>query len=67
MDYVLHEDPDGFKRRGGRIERCPTCPAKPPKLSPDQRSRLETIGELADLLGDDIDGLAATLDDFDLA
>ncbi len=63
MDYVLHEDPGGFKRQGGRIDHCPCCPKERPKLSPEQRRWLETVGILADLLGDDIDGLAVALDD----
>ena len=56
-DYVLHEDPKAFKRRGGRIDRCPCCPKEKPKHS---------RAELADLLGDDLDGLAVTLEDFRL-
>ncbi|MBP7937214.1 MAG: hypothetical protein GX616_25390 [Planctomycetes bacterium] len=66
MDYVLHEDPGGFKRRGGRIEHCPCCPKEPPKHSTREQGRLETVAALADLLGDDVDGLAATLEDLEL-
>ncbi len=66
MDHVLHEEPEEFKRRGGRIDRCPACPKGRPKLHPKERARLQTIRELADALGDDIDGFAATLEDFGL-
>ena len=34
--------------------------------SPEEQDRLDAIRELADTLGDDIDGLAGTLDDFGL-
>ena len=66
MDYVLHDEPEGFQRRGGRIDRCPLCPETTPKHSPRQQERLDAIREVADLLGDDIDGLAASLEDFGL-
>ncbi len=63
MDYVRHEEPDAFKRRGGRIDHCPCCPKEKPKHSANQQERLDVIAELADLLGEDIDGLAGTLED----
>ena len=66
MDYVLHEDPKAFKRHGGRIDHCPCCPKHKPKHSAKQQARLDAIAELANLLGDDVDGLAGTLDDFGL-
>ncbi|MFH1416757.1 MAG: hypothetical protein ABII12_00505 [Planctomycetota bacterium] len=66
MDYVRHEEPEAFKRRGGRIDHCPCCPEKKPKHSAKEQERLDAIAALADLLGDDIDGLAGTLDDFGL-
>ena len=66
MDYVLHEEPEAFRRRGGRIDRCPCCPKHKPKHSPEERHRLAAIRELANLLGDDVDGLAGTLEDFGL-
>ena len=66
MDYVLHEDPGEFKRRGGRIDRCPCCPKQKPKHSPREQARLDAVAGLADLLGDDVDGLAAELADLGL-
>jgi hypothetical protein len=66
MDYVLHEEPEAFRRRGGRIDHCPCCPKHKAKHSAKERHRLAVIRELADLLGDDVDGLAGTLDDFGL-
>jgi hypothetical protein len=66
VDYVLHEEPLGFRRRGGRIDRCPVCPEETPEHSPEERHRLIAIRELANLLGDDIDGLATSLEDFGL-
>ncbi len=63
---MIHEDPEAFKRRGGRIDHCPACPKEKPQHSRRELGRLDAIRELADLLGDDIDGLAGTLEDFDL-
>ena len=64
MDYVLHEAPHEFTRTHGRIDRCPACPTTgDPQLSAAQRARLEAVATLADILGDDIDGLAAELED----
>ena len=64
MDYVLHEAPHEFTRTHGRIDRCPACPAtgRPP-LSAAEQERLYFAAELADMLGPDIDGLAAELED----
>ncbi len=66
VDYVRHEEPDEFERRGGVITVCPCCRNKPVKLSKETKERLAAVREIAGLLGDDIDGLAATLEDFDL-
>ncbi len=63
---MIHEDPKAFARCGGRIDRCPACPKQKPRHSRRELGRLDAIRELADLLGDDIDGLAGTLEDFDL-
>lgn len=64
--HVLHEDPSGFDRVGGLIRRCPTCPSEEPKLDPQTRGRLASAAALAELMGDDVDGLAGVLDDFGL-
>lgn len=66
VDTVLHDMPDEFERKGGRITHCPSCPTAKPRLSRATESRLAIISTLADTLGDDVDGLAATLEDFDL-
>ncbi len=66
LDYVLHDAPGDFKRTGGLITHCPSCPTEEPKHPPAQRERLAAIAMLAGLLGNDIDGLAASLEDFDL-
>ena len=64
MDYVLHEAPHEFTRTHGRIDRCPACPATgSPPLSAAERARLHAVAELADILGPDIDGFAAELED----
>ena len=67
MDYVLHEAPHEFTRTHGRIDRCPACRATGrPSLSAAERERLIAVAELANILGDDIDGLAAELEDLGL-
>lgn len=63
---VLHGQPHAFRRRGGLIRWCPTCPAVRPVLSDAERHRLDCIAETAMLFGNDVDGLAATLADSDL-
>ena len=64
--HVLHEEPENFVRTGGVIQACPHCKGEKQKLSEPQRTRLDEIAALAELLGDDIDGFAATLEDFGL-
>ena len=67
MYYVLHEDPDAFTRTNGVITHCPCCKTrKTKKLSPKDQFRTEATAALGDILGDDIDGLAASLEDFGL-
>lgn len=66
MHHVLHDEPEDFERHGGVILQCPSCPKEAPKLSDEERKRLETIRTLGELLGDDIDAFAAELEDFDL-
>lgn len=67
MDYVLHEEPESFERVGGNITHCPCCETTSQEdISPQQREKLEIIENLAELLGDDIDGLAAEIEDLGL-
>ena len=65
VDHVLHDEPGGFDRSGGLIRSCPCCHGKEPDgMTEERRSRLSAVAAVAELLGDDVDGLAATLDDF---
>ena len=58
VDYVLHEEPHGFDRRGGRILACPCCHGTTPEgISQAERDRLSAVAAVAELLGDDVDGL----------
>ena len=67
VDYVLHEAPREFTRTHSRIDRCPACPAMGrPVLSQEERERLDSIAEIADMCGDDIDSFAAELEDLGL-
>ncbi len=63
LDYVVHEAPCAFVRQGGLIRRCPSCPKDPPRLPAELAMRLSTVAAMAQLFGDDLDGLAATLED----
>ena len=54
-----------FGQRRLVVLHCPCCPKDGSKL-PDANERAAITQELAQLLGDDEDGLAATLEDFAL-
>ena len=58
---------DGWKFGRSRLAvlHCPCCP-KDGTGRPDAREREQITRELAELLGDDEDGLASTLEDFGL-
>ena len=62
MDTVLHDEPEEFTRQGAAIVHCPACKenGKPP---PELREKLLAAREAGDLLGDDVDGYAAMLED----
>jgi hypothetical protein len=68
LDYVLHEEPDGFVRKGAAIVSCPCCKERQhgKKLSKEERQRLEAARALGELAGDDVDGHAADLEDLGL-
>ncbi len=67
IDHVLHEEPEEFDRRGALIRACPVCDGtRPANQSHEQREHLDAIAQVALMLGDDIDGFAACLEDFDL-
>lgn len=63
LDYVLHEKPRAFRRKGGLIQHCPACPESSPQLDAHHSLRLATVATMAELMGDDVDGLAAVLED----
>lgn len=66
METVLHESPERFERHGGAIHSCPSCKGKSVELSEEEEFKSMATSALADVLGDDIDGLAASLEDFNL-
>jgi hypothetical protein len=64
--HVLHEEPEEFDRQGGLIRACPCCHGKEPEdMTDETRRRLRAVAEVAEVLGDDVDGLAALIDDLD--
>jgi len=72
--HVIHDEPQSFKREGSAIRQCPCCDdneqyqeenlTEKEKLL--EKERLEAVEMVCDLLGDDIDGAAAFLEDFGL-
>lgn len=61
MDYVLHEAEKGeFKRKGSLISKCPACDENGPAKEEVQ----DMIGAIALVMGDDIDGAAAEMEDW---
>lgn len=62
--YVRHEAKEGFSQVGPVIVSCPCCEGRPQLLSPEQREYLATVRQISVLLGDDIDDVAACLEDF---
>lgn len=64
LDYVLHDEPEGFEREGAAIVSCPCCKERKDKLSGKERAKLRVAAELGQLLGDDVDGYAAELEDY---
>lgn len=66
MDYVLHEAPDDFEKRGSVIVGCPSCAGKEVTFGTGTKNRLTAIAVVGDLLGDDVDGYAAFIEDMGL-
>ena len=66
LDYVLHDDEEGFERTGSVIASCPACQGREVAISKPEAERLAVIRELARFAGDDLDGFAAYLEDFGL-
>ena len=67
LDYVLHEEPEGFVREGAAIVACPCCGSSDRHLSAEEQERLAAARELGMLFGDDVDGYAAELEDLGLS
>lgn len=66
IHHVLHDaEPDDFTREGGAIFKCPACPADESEISPGMKRRAGLAAVLASVLGDDIDGMAAELEDLE--
>ena len=66
LDYVLHDESEAFTREGAAIVSCPCCPETRPELTAGEEQRLAAARELGALLGDDVDGYAAELEDLGL-
>jgi hypothetical protein len=48
----------------GKITKCPCC-EEVVDLTKEERGRLDSLSALADIMGDDIDGYAAFVEDLD--
>lgn len=55
-----------LKSSSGIILHCPCCPKEKPNLDEKTKLKVEAAQCIGELLGDDIDGMAATLEDFGL-
>ena len=72
--HVLHESPELFRRRGSLILECPCCDENlqyqeenyTEEENKKEKERLENVRLVCELLGDDVDGAAANLEDFGL-
>lgn len=60
------DNKDEFESTRGAIHSCPACKGENVELSPEDEFKSEAAGCIAEALGDDIDGMAATLEDFNL-
>ena len=65
-DYVLHDEPEEFKRRGGVVSSCPACKGARQELTPEEDEKSMMARAMADIMGDDIDGFINELEDNDL-
>lgn len=63
---VEQDEPESFGRCKGVITSCPCCQDKKVQLSKEQKEQLAAIREVSMLFGDDLDGLAAELQDLGL-
>ena len=59
--YMIDE---GATIKGHRLIKCPCCPSDTSEIDEKSKERALLSKAAADMLGDDIDGIAATLDDF---
>ena len=65
--HVLHEEPQEFDREGALIKGCPCCHGREPEhLNRRTRNQLRALADAARLFGEDLDGLAAFLEDMQL-
>ncbi len=60
FDHIQHEITATERRRFWDGEGCPSCYGKPVETRP---FRAQVAGALQDLFGDDVDGLAAEMED----
>ena len=64
VERVLREEPEKFNRCGALIRACPCCQGiEPDGMTQAERIRLRAVAAIGAHLGDDLDRLAATLDD----
>jgi hypothetical protein len=62
--HVLRDEPEKFDRRGAILRACPCCHgSEPDGMTQEERIRLRAVAAVGELMGDELDGIAATLDD----
>ncbi len=65
IDHVVSE-PGDFERDGAHMKRCPACPKVTPLADGIRRRRAEAATAIGELLGDDLDGAAAMMEDAEM-
>jgi hypothetical protein len=66
VEHDMDQDDENGKARFKAGEGCPCCDWG--KSAPEQQSlKGMAMGMMADILGDDVDGMASMMDDFDYA
>lgn len=61
MDFVLHDEPESFERKGAAISSCPACVSHEKPIR--SYNEMAMAAALADVMGDDVDGFVSALED----
>ena len=65
IDYIQHEAPELFARKGCVIQACPACQGQPVNLPTEHARRLAVIREIAGLWCEDLESLAYEINELE--